>query len=586
MNVRHGTSDSPPLGAHFHLRRPDGGRVDDGASWLPVRRSDVGLVRWRLSLALLTMLVTPLVFLTPVVSSAAVRGNEATLVAPTVVVVGLGLIVFGLAVWMARQVLQTTGDLDDARARLQRQYEWARLESLRDPLTGLGNHRAFQEELARQIDESNRYASSLALVLIDLDDFKRVNDTEGHAAGDELLSAMGRLMTGAIRRSDRAFRVGGDEFAIIMPNASPETASHAARRLLAAALEGYAARGIVPFSFSAGVSAVPMPSADRHQLYRHADAALYWAKHHGRTTIGVFDPLQHGASGDSRTTPELSAAVGAVASSRALRAAYQPIFNLTSGVVVGYEGFVRPQGGSEFRDTGSLFRAAEATGRTVELDIACLRVVAAAARDLTSNLSVNVSPRTLETEEFSPALLENIFTGNGISPSQVIVELTEREAVEDIDRLRRNLSRCQEAGMRIAADDVGAGNAGLRLLSQIRFDIVKIDLSLVQGGVVRDSSLAVLRSIRDLAVSWNAMVIAEGIETPEQLSVVRSLGMSAAQGYFLGMPSMNLEVEPLDLDQLLSLDPWPFTLLPDVATREEESRLKWRGRSMEAAPGQ
>jgi diguanylate cyclase (GGDEF)-like protein len=523
-----------------------------------------------LTLALVTMLVTPLVLVTPVVSSAAVHGSEATLVAPTVVVIGLALIVFGLAVWMARQVLQTTGALEDAGARLQRQYEWARLESLRDPLTSLGNHRAFQEELARQIDQSDRYATSLALVLIDLDDFKSVNDTQGHAAGDELLAAMGRLMTGALRRSDRAFRIGGDEFAIIMPNASPEIASHAANRLLAAALEGYMARGIAPFSFSGGVSALPAPSSDRHQLYRHADAALYWAKHHGRTTIDVFDPLRHGASGDSRTTPELSAAVGAVASSRALRAAYQPIFNLSSGAVEGYEGFVRPQGGSEFRDTGSLFRAAEATGRTVELDIACLKVVAAAAKSLTRHLSVNVSPRTLETDEFSPALLENIFTSHGISPSRVIVELTEREAIEDIERLRRNLSRCQNAGMRIAADDVGAGNAGLRLLSQIRFDIVKIDLSLVQGGVVRDSSLAVLRSIRDLAEGWDAMVIAEGIETPEQLSVVRSLGISAAQGYFLGMPSTELDVEPLDLDQLLSLDPWPFTLLPNVLMHNEE----------------
>jgi diguanylate cyclase (GGDEF)-like protein len=575
------------------MKEPDvagrhGPRLDKASVWLAPTRSDVGLVRWRLSLALLTMLVTPLVLVTPVVSSTAVRGNEATLVAPTVVIIGLGLMVFGLAVWMARQVLQTTGSLEDARARLQRQYEWARLESLRDPLTGLGNHRAFQEELARQIDQSDRYATSLALVLIDLDDFKRVNDTQGHAAGDELLAAMGRLMNGAVRRSDRAFRIGGDEFAIIMPNASPETASQAASRLLAAALEGYTDRGIVPFSFSGGVSAVPAPSADRHQLYRHADAALYWAKHHGRTTIDIFDPLRHGASGDSRTTPELSAAIGAVASSRALRAAYQPIFKLSSGVVMGYEGFVRPQGGSEFRDTGSLFRAAEATGRTVELDIACLRVVAAGATGLSRDLSVNISPRTLETDEFSPALLENIFTDHGISLSRVIVELTEREAIEDIDRLRRSLSRCRKAGMRIAADDVGAGNAGLRLLSQIRFDIVKIDLSLVQGGVVRDSSLAVLRSIRDLAESWNAIVIAEGIETPEQLSVVRSLEMSAAQGYFLGMPSTDLDVESLDLDQLLSLDPWPYTLSPVVGAHDEEitpqTTVAWD--SMEAVPSQ
>ena len=217
-----------------------------------------------------------------------------------------------------------------------------------------------------------------------------------------------------------------------------------------------------------------------------------------------------------------------------------------------YEGLVRPVGGSEFSDTGSLFRAAEATGRTVELDLACLRVVASAARrGLGGYLSMNVSPRTLETQEFTPALLEEIFEDNGLPPQRVILELTERESVEDMDRLKRNLQACQKAGMLIAADDVGSGNAGLRLLSQIRFDIVKIDLSLVQGGVLRDSSLAVLRSLADIARSWNAMVVAEGIETADQLEVVRSLGMTAAQGYLLGMPSTNLDVEAVDFDELI-----------------------------------
>jgi diguanylate cyclase (GGDEF)-like protein len=534
-------------------------RVQTGSRSHGLTSSNLRLVRWRLTLALLTMAVIPLVFVTPLVSSAAVHDNVAIIVAPTILVVGLGLLVLALAVWMARQVIATTGSLEQANSRLQRQYEWARLESLRDPLTGLGNHRAFQEELERQIDQARRYATTLALVLIDLDDFKSVNDTKGHAGGDELLSAMGRLMVGAMRRSDRAFRIGGDEFAIIMPNASPETAARAASRLLADTLEGNSVRGSGAFSFSGGVSALPEPSADRHQLYRHADAALYWAKQHGRTSIDIFDPSRHGASGDSRTTPELSAAVGAVAASGALRAVYQPMFDLGSGRVMAYEGFVRPQGGTEFRDTGSLFRAAEATGRTVELDIACLKVVAAGASGISGDLSVNISPRTLETEEFSPVMLERIFSQHGLSPSQVIVELTEREAVEDIERLRRNLSACQRAGMRIAADDVGSGNAGLRLLSQIRFDIVKIDLSLVQGGVVRESSLAVLRSIRDLAESWKAIVVAEGIETAEQLSVMRALRVSGAQGFFLGMPSANLEVEPLDLEQLLSVDHWPVT---------------------------
>jgi len=111
-------------------------------------------------------------------------------------------------------------------------------------------------------------------------------------------------------------------------------------------------------------------------------------------------------------------------------------------------------------------------------------------------------------------------------------------------------------GMRLAADDVGAGNSGLRLLSQIHFDIVKIDLSLVQGGVMRDSSLAVLRALLDLAERWHATVVAEGIETPRQLEVVRGLGISAGQGYLLGRPSASLEPDPVDIDELISRDDW------------------------------
>jgi EAL domain-containing protein (putative c-di-GMP-specific phosphodiesterase class I) len=124
-----------------------------------------------------------------------------------------------------------------------------------------------------------------------------------------------------------------------------------------------------------------------------------------------------------------------------------------------------------------------------------------------------------------------------VDPRRVILELTERESVEDMDRLIRAVEACRAAGMRVAADDVGAGNAGLRLLAQLRFDIVKVDLSLVQGGVVRSTSLEVVRTLKDLADRWGALVIAEGVETPDQLEFVRSLGIRAGQGYLLGRPS-------------------------------------------------
>jgi len=132
-----------------------------------------------------------------------------------------------------------------------------------------------------------------------------------------------------------------------------------------------------------------------------------------------------------------------------------------------------------------------------------------------------------------------------------VIELTEREEVQDLQQLRRNAAACRRAGMRLAADDVGAGNAGLRLLSEIHFDIVKIDLSLVQGGILHDPSHGVLRALQELAARWSATIIAEGVETGEQLAVVRELGITAGQGYLLGRPARERRAVALDLDSLM-----------------------------------
>ncbi len=240
--------------------------------------------------------------------------------------------------------------------------------------------------------------------------------------------------------------------------------------------------------------------------------------------------------------------------SQALNPVYQPIFSLEDGRPVGFEGLVRPAKDAAISDPSSLFAAAEAAGRTVELDLLCLEIVARGAGTLEPGtyLSVNLSPRTLESELFSPSELKAIFRRHGIPLDQVVLELTERQAVEDLGQLRQNVARCRKAGMRLAADDVGAGNAGLRLLSEIHFDIVKIDLSLVQGGILHDPSHAVLRALQELANRWQASIVAEGVETAEQLTVIRKLGLGAGQGYLLGRPAPERTANPIDLDALVA----------------------------------
>jgi diguanylate cyclase (GGDEF)-like protein len=456
-----------------------------------------------------------------------------------------------------RPILSDIRRLADENTSLRELYGQARNESLIDALTGLGNHRAFQEELARQLDYATRANTSLSLFLLDVDDLKKVNDGHGHATGDQLLAAVGWAIMATLRRNDRAFRVGGDEFAILLPGADIDTGLAAARRILASALNGGdPSRPIEPFSVSIGVSSFPVPSSQGTLLYRQADAALYWCKRHGRTNAVSYDPGRHGVALDDRPVEDVSAAIGTILDRRLLSPVFQPIFSLSTGEPIGFEGLIRPIDGSPITDPSTLFAAAERVDRTVELDMACLATIAAGAADMdpTTYLSVNLSPRTLESDLFHPADLTAVFGRFGITPDRLVVELTERENVLDLATLRRNAAACRKVGLRLAADDVGAGNAGLRLLSEIHFDIVKIDLSLVQGGILHDPSHAVLRALQELASRWSATIVAEGVETPEQLAVIRDLGVSAGQGYLLGRPSTARHVEALDIDSLLPSD--------------------------------
>jgi diguanylate cyclase (GGDEF)-like protein len=447
----------------------------------------------------------------------------------------LGIALVPVALWLPRHILRATEALDRSRIEISRMYEVARADALRDALTGLGNHRAFQEELDRELEWYQRYKVPVALLLVDLDDLKLVNDSQGHAAGDDILREVGRLIKEVSRYADRAFRIGGDEFAILMPHTDSDGALEIARRLKERASKPRAGMNGIPLS--GGISACPRLATSRAQLYSQADAALYWCKRHGRASIDVFHPVRDRAA-NVEATNELSAAIARVTTDRLLRPVYQPIIDLSNGRVLGFEGLSRPSAESGFADPGSMFTAAEAVGRTVELDLACLHAVVAGARSMPADqlLTINVSPRTIEAPHFTSDALLAILSRYGISPLRVVVELTEREKVEDVSRLQSSLRALQIAGVRIAADDVGAGNAGLRLLSQFRFDIVKIDLSLVQEGAERDSSRAVLRSLRDLASRWGASVIAEGLETVSQLRTVRDLGLTAGQGYLLGRP--------------------------------------------------
>jgi diguanylate cyclase (GGDEF)-like protein len=518
--------------------------------------TNLRLVRLRTFAALVTMFAAAIAI---AVVAGLAGGEDALSTMPSMFIIGIAAGLGLLTVWLVHRVLEPVGRLDEALRSLGAICDQAGFQALVDGLTGLGNHRAFQEEMARNWSSATRYGRPLALVLLDLDEFRRTNDADGHAAGDVLLRGIGSQISSSLRRSDRAFRIGGDEFAIILPETDVDGAYMVIRRLLATCLERESGRGVSNMSFSAGISAIPGSARDRETLYRHADAALHWGKLHGRTCVTSYDPERHESAAGDRKPAELSALIAKVAASGAVRAVFQPIYDLDTGAPRGFEGLVRPLPSSGFNDPGTMFAAAEATGRTAELDIACLNAVmeAASRLRLPGSLTVNLSPRTLELDEFSVRAFLRMIVRHDLDPRRIVLELTEREAVENIDRLRSAVKECRIAGIRLAADDVGAGNAGLRLLSQLRFDIVKIDLSLVQGGIGQNQALEIVRTLRDLADRWGALVVAEGIETAAQLRVVRSLGIGGGQGYLLGRPAENPPTASIDVDGLMHEPEWP-----------------------------
>jgi len=506
----------------------------------------LGLFKLRLGLTLLAVAILP------VAAIALVNAGGRPFQLPLALVV-LVLVIVGFAWWMGRQILAPAAAFAAQSSHFKALYESAREASLADSLTGLGNHRAFQEAVARMVEQSRRYGNAFSLILLDIDEFKLVNDTRGHSVGDDLLAEVGDLIRAVIRGSDAGFRIGGDEFAVLLAETDAGGAAIAARRILSRGLE---ARGTgrygASISFSAGVSSCPALGTTRAELTAQADAALYRGKRAGRTVVTVFDPNEDRGHVDEGMRAELSASIAAVIESRALSPVYQPIVYLPTGRILGYEGLIRVDPASGFPHTGALFDAAEIAGRVLDLDRAALEVVLRGATELPEQtlLSLNVSPRSFEAPEFNATVFLAILQRHGMAPDRVILELTEREVIRNADRVREAIHTLQGAGVRVAADDVGAGNAGLRLLSQFRFDVVKIDLSLVQGGANQDQTMGVLTSLVGMARRWGALTIAEGVETAEQLRMIRGLEIDAAQGYLLGRPGPITDNADMDLDAL------------------------------------
>lgn len=412
-----------------------------------------------------------------------------------------------------------------------------------DSLTGLPNRARISELLINRTDaEPALRPGSFAVLLIDLDGFKAINDSLGHAAGDLVLQESARRLRAVLRKGDIVGRLAGDEFVAIANDASLSEEI----RLLADQIVKTLARpfvlndALVRIGASVGISQYPEHGDTGPQLLICADRALYAVKRSGKSAFAVFDAQAH-ASDDSLSLlrSDLEGALQAFGSG--LRMEYQAIVNLASGITTGREALVRwthPTRGELAPAT--FVPIAERTGLILPLgDWVLRRSCEEAARWREPVVvAVNVSPVQLREESFADTVA-SVLREYGLPPSRLNIEVTETVLMSDDGPTRRNVERLRAMGIGLALDDFGTGFSTLSNLCRFSFDTLKIDSSFVRESVHRRESAAVVRGIVALAREIGIPTTAEGIETDEQLAFVRKCGCTSAQGFFLGRPERN-----------------------------------------------
>ncbi|MXO86254.1 EAL domain-containing protein [Altererythrobacter aurantiacus] len=407
-----------------------------------------------------------------------------------------------------------------------------------DGLTNLANRYLFNERLRNALDLPTAARSQVALFYVDLDDFKSVNDTQGHLIGDQLLCEVGRRLEAEVRGSDLVARLGGDEFAILL-EAGAGTAAliERAHRFLTVLREPYViGEHVFRVSASIGVARGTGPDDEALELLRRADLALYAAKAKGRDSFALFEPTLDTAARQRRET-ELQLREAMERGQLLLH--YQPILALGTDTITGYEALVRWQHPERGLLYPSEFVAiAEASGLIVPLGewIIHQALVESASWPEHLRIGINLSP----TQVGSPRLVKTIAESlaiSGIAPGRVDFEITEHVVLEGSEANRSTLYKLRELGASISLDDFGTGYSSLNYLRNFPFDRIKIDRDFVTGIVSSRESQAIVKTICRLADALGMATVAEGVEEAEQLEMLRRIGCSEAQGYLIGKPA-------------------------------------------------
>jgi diguanylate cyclase (GGDEF)-like protein/PAS domain S-box-containing protein len=418
--------------------------------------------------------------------------------------------------------------------------------ALHDPLTGLPNRTLFMDRLAQALRRLVRQDRVLAVLFVDLDRFKAINDRLGHAAGDEMLMAVGGRLREVLRPHDTVARLGGDEFVVLCEDLEDDRAAVRLAERVLAALDRPVVCGDqdVVCSASIGIALTRRSDATPDALLRDADMAMYRAKETGRHRIEVFDnSARQRSQARLQTAEELRVAVD----SDQLRVVYQPIVHLGQATPAGLEALVRwqhPRRG--LLAPAEFIQVAEDTGLVVPLGAWVLRQ---ACRDLTGILdtgglggsdselvmSVNLSARQLSTPGLLP-MVQSVLAECGLAPGRLCFEITESVLMDDVDLAISVLSDLRALGVRLAIDDFGTGYSSLGYLRRFPVDIVKLDRAFVAGLGSDTAADAIAAAVINLGHALGLSVIAEGVETEEQLTVLRALRCDRAQGYLWSAP--------------------------------------------------
>jgi len=453
---------------------------------------------------------------------------------------GAALLGLGLAYLLALRVRR---DIDRTEARLD---ELAFV----DPVTGLYNRHAANEHLQGMVDRVRQEGGSFALMLIDLDDFKLINDTLGHAVGDDVLRQMAQRLRSGLRASDLVFRFGGDEFVVVCEGPLQAGACERLGQTALACLQAplMVDRNEVFMRGSIGLAQCPADGLDARALLKAADTAMYEAKGAGKNTFAVYDAgMGTGSDTRLRTDTELRHAI----ERDELVLHFQPIVRMADGQVVGVEALVRwqhPQRG--LLPPADFIDIAESSGLIVELGgwvlkAACRQLAAWAEQGLGHlSVAVNVSGRQIRRGLLLQQVREAL-QSTGADAGRLQIEITEHTLVEDLNANLQTLGALRQMGIGVGVDDFGTGLSSLAYLKRLPIDKFKVDRSFVKELPHQAGDVAIVTAVISMARALHLLVVAEGVETESQRDLLTSLGCDQGQGY--------LYSKPLPAEQLTSL---------------------------------